>query len=99
VVNSVSAGFAREFERRLSVNLTGGYTRTSALDNGGDVGGKFGAALATLRLSRYLTAFASFTATDQSSDYSLPTNALTGLWQVASFGIGYSPREKRVNSQ
>jgi len=99
VVNSVSAGFAREFERRLSVNLTGGYTRTSALDNGGDVGGKFGAALATLRLSRYLTAFASYTATDQSSDYSLPTNALTGLWQVASFGIGYSPREKRVNSQ
>jgi len=97
-VNSVSAGFAREFERRLSVNLTGGYTRTSALDNGGDVGGKFGAALATLRLSRYLTAFASYTATDQSSDYSLPTNALTGLWQVASFGIGYSPREKRVNS-
>jgi hypothetical protein len=98
-VSTVSGGFSREFERKLEIGTSGGYFRTSALDNGGEVSGRYGAATATLRLSRYITSFASYTATDQSSDYSLPSNALTGLWQVVSFGIGYSPREKHVNSQ
>jgi hypothetical protein len=84
--------------RKLSVNLTGGYMRTSGLANQGEYDGKFGAAMATLRLSRYFTAFASYTGTDQSTPSSVSGNALNGLWQVASFGIGYSPREKRVNS-
>jgi len=104
-VSTVSAGFAREFERKLSVNLTGGYMRTSGLANQGtsglanqgDYDSKFGAAMATLRLSRYFTAFASYTGTDQSTPSSSSGNALSGLWQVASFGIGYSPREKHVN--
>jgi hypothetical protein len=106
-VDSISAGFAREFVRKLSVNLTGGYMRTSGLANQGtselanqaEYDGKFGAAMATLRLSRYFTAFASYTGTDQSTPSSSPGNALSGLWQVVSFGVGYSPREKRVNSQ
>jgi hypothetical protein len=96
-VDTVSAGFAREFVRKLSVNLTGGYMRTSGLANQGDYDSKFGAAMATLRLSRYFTAFASYTGTDQSTPSSSSGNALSGLWQVASFGIGYSPREKHVN--
>jgi hypothetical protein len=98
-VDTVNGGLSREFERKLTIGASGGYFRTSALDNGGDVSGRYGAVTATLRLSRYLTTFASYTATDQSSAYSLPTNALTGLWQVVSFGIGYSPRDKRINSQ
>jgi hypothetical protein len=98
-VDTISAGFARDFERKLTVNLTGGYMRTSALANGGNIDGKYGAAMGTLRLSRYFTAFASYTSTDQSTGSSLPGNALSGLWQVVSFGVGYSPREKRVNSQ
>jgi hypothetical protein len=108
-VNNISAGFARDFERKLSVNLTGGYMRTSGLANQGmsssglanqgEYDGKYGAAMATLRLSRYFTAFASYTGTDQSTPSSSSFNTLSGLWQVVSFGIGYSPREKRVNSQ
>ena len=106
-VTTVSAGFAREFERKLSVNLTGGYMRTSGLANQGtselanqgEYDSNFGAAMATLRLSRYFTAFASYTGTDQSTPSSSSFNTLSGLWQVVSFGIGYSPREKRVNSQ
>jgi hypothetical protein len=99
--DSISAGFARDFEKKLSINLTGGYMRTSGLANQGEYEGKFGAAMATLRLSRYFTAFASYTGTDQSTPSSLTGtgNVLSGLWQVVSFGVGYSPREKRVNSQ
>jgi hypothetical protein len=98
-INTVNGGFSREFMRKLTIGTSGGYFSTSTLDNGGDVSGKYGAATATLQLNRYITSFASYTATDQSSGYLLPSNALTGLWQVVSFGIGYSPREKRINSQ
>jgi len=98
-VDSVSAGFSREFERKLTIELTGGYRRNSALGNKGEINGKFGAAMATMRLSSKFTAFASYTAMDQSSSYSLPANALSRLQQVISFGIGYSPREKPINSQ
>jgi hypothetical protein len=98
-VDSISAGFAREFEKKLTIDLAGGYMRTSALGNEEGINGKYGAAMATMRLSQHFIAFANYTAIDQSTSYSLPTNALTGLSQVISFGIGYSPREKRVNSQ
>ncbi len=99
--DSISAGFARDFEKKLSIDLTGGYMRTSGLANQGAYESKFGAAMATLRLSRYFTAFASYTGTDQSTPSSLTGtgNVLNGLWQVVSFGVGYSPQEKRVNSQ
>jgi len=98
-VDSITAGFAREFEKKLTISLTGGYTRTSGLGNEGEINNRYGAAMATLRLSRNFIAFESYTATAQSTSYALPANAFTGLWQVISFGIGYSPREKRVNSQ
>jgi len=98
-VDSVSANFSRELERKLTIGLTGGFRRTSSLGNEGEINGKYGAAMATMRLSQHFTAFASYTGTDQSSSYSLPTNTLNQLLQVISFGIGYSPREKRLNSQ
>jgi hypothetical protein len=95
-VDRVGAGFSREFEKKLTTELTGGYMRTSGLSTQEKIDGKYGAAMATMRLSQHFIAFANYTASDQSTSYSLPTNALTGLWQVISFGIGYSPREKRV---
>ncbi len=98
-VDSVSANFSRKFERKLSIGLTGGYSRTSALDNEGEINARFGAAMATLRLSPCLTAFANYTAMDQSTSYALPANALMRLQQVISFGIAYSPREKRRDTR
>jgi hypothetical protein len=98
-VDSATADFSRELERRLSIALTGGYSRTSALDNEGEINAKFGAAMATLRLSPSLTAFANYTAMDQSTSYALPANALIRLQQIISFGIGYSPREKHRDTR
>ena len=74
--------------------------RTSGLGNqGGVTNAKFGGAQATRRLGRYLTAFANYTATDQSTSSLLPANTLSGLQQVVGFGIGYSPRETRLKQQ
>jgi hypothetical protein len=98
-VDSASAGFSREFEKKLTTDLTGGYMRTSGLSTQGTIDGKYGAAMVTWRLSRYFTAFASYTANDQSSSSALPSNALNQTLQVVSFGIGYSPRERHLDSQ
>jgi len=98
-VDSAIAGFSREFEKKLTTELTGGYLRTSGLGTQGKIDGKYGAAMFTWRLSRYFTAFASYTAYDQSSNSALPSNALNQTLQEISFGIGYSPRERHLDSK
>jgi hypothetical protein len=95
-VDTISGGFGKEFEKKLTINLTGGYNRTSALGGEEEIDGKFGAGTATMQLSQHFSAFANYTATDQTTSASLPSNALSGLWQMVSFGIGYTPREKRI---
>jgi hypothetical protein len=98
-IDSASAGFSKEFAKKLTTALSGGYMRTSGLDSQGTIDGKFGAAMFTWRLSRYFTAFANYTANDQSSSSALPSNALNQTLQVISFGIGYSPRQKHLDNQ
>lgn len=98
-IDSASAGFSKEFKKKLTTGFTGGYMRTTGLSTQGTIDGKFGAAMVTWRLSRYFTAFASYTADDQSSSSLLPSNALNQTLQVISFGIGYSSRERHLDSQ
>ena len=81
-----------------------GYTPVTNARDGG--------VQATRKLGRYFSAFASYTAIDQSTNLqineqitgggttlsnSANANILSGLYQVISFGIGYSPREKHLN--
>jgi len=65
----------------------------------------FGGVQATRKMGRYLNVFANYTAVEQSSNTQIsvpntPLNSnasiLSGINQVISFGIGYSPREKRL---
>jgi hypothetical protein len=65
----------------------------------------YGGVQATRKLGRHFNAFASYTAIDQSSTLQTPapntplsSNAtiLNGMYQMISFGIGYSPREKHL---
>jgi hypothetical protein len=98
-IDSASGGFSKEFAKKLTTGFSGGYMRTSGLSTQGTIDGKFGAAMVTWRMSRYFTAFASYTANDQSSSSALPSNALDQALQVISFGISYSPREKHLKNQ
>lgn len=98
-IDSVNAAFSNDFKKKLTTEFSGGYMRTSGLGTQGTIDGNYGAAMVTWRLSRYFTAFASYTADNQSSSSALPSNALNQLLQVISFGIGYSPREKHLENQ
>jgi len=97
-VDSVNAGFSREFGRDLSIGITGSYMRNSGLLNNEVISGKVGGVQATRRLGRYLSLFSNYTAIDQSSSLfsSLQPNVLNQLEQVVSAGIGYSPRAARL---
>jgi hypothetical protein len=72
---------------------------------------RIGGVQTTRKLGRYLNFFASYTAINQSTNlhfneqisgggttisYSANENILNGMYQVISFGIGYSPRERRI---
>ncbi len=94
--DAVRANFSRDFGRTLTIGFDGSYMRTSGLLNNGVTIAKFGGAQATRRLGRYLTVFANYTATAQSSSSVLPANTLSGLMQVVAFGIGYSSRETHL---
>jgi hypothetical protein len=103
----LSGGLSRQFGRNLTISASGAYMRTQALISGlalelgsaqpgGVTNGVYGGAGATRRLGRYITIFANYTATQQSSSSALPTNAISGLSQVIGFGIGYSPRQTHL---
>jgi hypothetical protein len=94
--DTVRLTFSREFVRNLTIGFDGAYDRTSGLINNGVTNGKFGGAQLSWRAGRYLTAFASYTAIDQSTSSSLFSTAVSGLDQIVSFGIGYSPRGTRL---
>jgi hypothetical protein len=81
---------------RTQALISGLALELGSAQPGGVTNGVYGGAAATRRLGRYITIFANYTATEQSSSSALPTNAISGLSQVIGFGIGYSPREMHL---
>ncbi|MGH9607964.1 MAG: hypothetical protein ACRD3N_19935 [Terracidiphilus sp.] len=95
--DSVVANFSREFDKKLTLGLTGGYRRNSELGISSTglgaahtIDGEFAGAQASRQLNRFLSFFANYTATTQSYAGSLPNNVLNQLLQAASFGLAYS---------
>jgi hypothetical protein len=95
-VDAVTGNFSRQHGTNLTIGLTGGYERTSGLNNNGVFDSTFGGAQGTWRIGRNIIVFANYTGTDQWSPSPLPTtlppNTLNNLLQVVGFGVGYSPR-------
>ncbi len=95
--NTASASLMRKYGRNLDLSATGAYMRTQGLQLGlsqiGVINAEYGGVAATRRWGRYIIVFANYTAIHQSSSSVIPANAINGLSQVVSFGVGYSPRE------
>jgi len=89
----VSGQFSRQFGRRVDVTMTGSYMRTSGLQNNGVTNTELGGAQVTRRLGRYFSVYAAYTGISQSSTSALSPNAIGGLIQVFTGGIGFTPRE------
>ncbi|MGD0730471.1 MAG: hypothetical protein ABR956_04350 [Terracidiphilus sp.] len=94
--DSINANLAKTLGRKLNIGIDGSYQRIKGLEASGVVDAKFGGAQASYGLGRYLSTFASYTAVGQSSSATLPGNAISGLYQIISFGLSYSPRETHL---
>jgi len=92
----VTATLSREYGRNLSLGFNVSYMLTTGLENNGTTSSTYGGAQMTRRLGPRFTIFANYTATNQSTTSSLPSNTLHGLMQMASVGIGYGSRERQI---
>ena len=107
-VEDLSGSFGRRFGHHVgsevSIAVVGGYRRTDSLSavssisqlNGGLQGSldaKYGFVEATRQLGRHFSAYAGYTATDQSQSSTTPTSSglLNSVWQTVSFGLGFTP--------
>lgn len=94
--DQASAAFGRSFGKRLTVELTGGYWRTKPLTSGGAIESKYGASQVSINLGRHFSLYASYTGTVQGSSTPVPSNVLSNLWQVVSFGVSYNSAPIRL---
>ena len=104
-MNDLSGTFTREFGRhegsRVTLDLVGGYRRTDSLSGTssistlgglqGDFDSEYGYAQATRQLGRHFSAYAGYTATEQSLSSATTAGLLNGVWQTFSFGLGFTP--------
>lgn len=93
--DAVTANFSRRFGRDLNVGTAGGYTRTTGLQNN-EVNSETGGVQVSRRIGRLISAFANYTAMNQSSGATLPAGTLNQLMHVVGFGIEYSPRDTHL---
>lgn len=103
----VSASVGRSYGRDWAASMTAAYTHTSGLTQlytGTTAVAThevyntvYGGVQVTRRLSTYLSGYLTYTAQNQSSSYSVPTqNALLGVSQTFGVGITFSPRSTRL---
>ena len=91
-----SAGCSQRFRKEPDDRTRRIYMRTSGLANQGSDQRKVRGGAGYQAAEPVFHRIASYTATAQSTSSLFPGNTLSGLLQVVSFGIGYSPREKHL---
>ncbi len=104
---SFARQFGHRVGSQFTMEFAGGYMRTSALKSlssvnipgvgsvqQGSFNSWYGSTQETRHLGRYLSVYANYTATDQTASSNVPasSNLLTSLWQVVSFGVGFTPQ-------
>jgi hypothetical protein len=97
---NVMLGLTQQFGKKFSLQATGAYMRSQSLQQGlqqsAVTTSEYGEAQATRKLGRYFSVFANYTVEQQSSGIPLPANAVSGVYQVIGFGLGYTPRDIRL---
>lgn len=99
--DSVTFSYARTFARVWHGSLTGAFTRTQNLPLPGIAPYNFHTTVAAAQISRAiarsLSCYVSYTAENQSTSGSVAgVDVFSGLTQVVSFGLTFSPASKHV---
>ena len=95
IVDYAEGNFQHHFHQTMTLGFTGGYNRTSTVNNFQTISGGFGAVQGTWLLGR-LIVFANYTGRGQSTSSTQPGNVLDQTLNTISFGFGLSSKEARV---
>jgi hypothetical protein len=95
--DTVSGGYSRDFERKLTLEMTAGYSRTTPLTQRGVIEYEFGGIQLSRHLGRHLSAFFNYTIMTQSANGAVPGNVVQHPWQTISFGTTFAPRNASRN--
>jgi len=93
----LNAVVSRPYGRNVTISGLGSYIRTKGLNQAGVTNGEDGGMSVTRRLGRNYSVYANYMVTRQTTSAVLTANAVSGISQVISFGIGYTPRERHFN--
>ncbi len=107
IADTISGSLAHSYGRTWVASLNGAYTHTSGLTvltNGTPAvpvnevyNTVFGGGQLTRAISTHFSAYVSYTAQNQSNNYTLPgQNALNGTSQTFGIGVTYTPRSTRL---
>jgi hypothetical protein len=105
--NSIGFAAGRAYGRNWVASLNGAYTRTAGLTSLGATSSLaptnevyetvYGGAQVTRRINTNFSGYLSYTALDQTANYSLGAqNALSGTSQTFGIGISFAPRSTRL---
>jgi hypothetical protein len=94
--DTATAGVSHSFSKDLSASATASYMRSQGMLQTGISTGRYAGVNATRQLGQSIAVSASYTALEQGSSLTLPSNALSGINQVISFTISYHPRENHI---
>ena len=95
IVDYAQGNFQHHFGQSMILGFTGGYNRTSTVNNFQTISGGFGAVQSTWLLGR-LIVFANYTGIGQSTSSILPSNVLDQTLNTFSFGFGLSSKEPHL---
>jgi hypothetical protein len=90
--DTVSAGYSRDFKRKLTFEVSTGYNRSTPLTQRGVIESEYGGIQVFRHFGGHVNAFLSYTVLTQSADMALPGNVVQHPWQTISFGTTFEPR-------
>jgi hypothetical protein len=93
-LDTVSGGYSCDFERRLTLEMTAGYNRTTPLTQKRVVEFEFGGIQLSRHLGRHVSVFVNYTVQVQSGNLALPSNVVQQPLHIISFGTTFEPRNR-----
>lgn len=89
--DNLTGGYSRDFERKVTFELTGGFSRSTPLSQRGAINYEFGGVQLSRHLGRSISAFVNYTVMAQSSNVAQPNNVVQQPLQTISFGTTFEP--------
>jgi hypothetical protein len=92
--DSISGGYSRDLERKFTIDIAGGYRRSTPLSQRGIIESESCGIQLFRHFGPHLSAFVNYTLIAQSANLALPSNVVQQPLHMISFGTTFEPRNR-----